>query len=238
MTNFAKLALFAAAAIFLAARYGPTENSPAEPPVVEVAGALANELPPHLEIAPTSPPDVFKTVASPFGRRPAPSPPTLEQRKSRTKQALDKAGLHTPERYYDLGLKSLRALAERGDIYAALQLGTQYLFLNEAIEYDPDYDFSKNPTQEAAKYFTKTALMGSSSSMLMLATKLAPVNPVDGYAWKILAEQLTDEGTREFFQKNQFDFNLSAADMQKALQRSEELKRQLLSAAPITLPPE
>lgn len=145
-------------------------------------------------------------------------------------------GLRTPDRYYNMGYKALKKLADNGDIYANIQLGTQYLFTGTALEYDPDFDITVNPKVGAFKAFSNAAQMGSTAAMVMLSTKLADTDPVDAYAWKLLANRLASETQREFYQQNSFEFHLSNEELAKANARSAQFMQLILTQPRAPLP--
>jgi hypothetical protein len=99
-------------------------------------------------------------------------------------------------------------------------------------------DAALNPKYEAFKLFRNAALMGNNSAMVMLSTKLAGIDPVEAYSWKLVADRLTSEGQLEFYSRNKYDFQLSASDMARAQQRSQELTREMASRAPVVFPPD
>ncbi|MCU6499887.1 hypothetical protein LPN04_19000 [Rugamonas sp. A1-17] len=173
--------------------------------------------------------------SSPFARG-TPQAPAHAETVAIIKAALKQMGLRTPDRYYDMGYQALKKLADSGDIYANLQLGTRYLFTRTALEYDPDFDFTVNPNVEAFKAFSKAAQMGSTAAMAVLSTKLANTDPIDGYAWKLLANRLASETKGEFYQQNNFEFHLSHEELEKANARSVQLMEQLLAQPRAPLP--
>ncbi|ELX12979.1 hypothetical protein Jab_1c15970 [Janthinobacterium sp. HH01] len=173
--------------------------------------------------------------SSPFARGTPQAPPHTET-VAIIKAALKQMGLRTPDRYYDMGYQALKKLADDGDIYANIQLGTRYLFTRTALEYDQDFDLTVNPNIEAFKAFSNAAQMGSTAAMAVLSTKLAGTDPIDAYAWKLLANRLSSESQREFYQQNNFEFHLSQEELAKANARSAQLMQQLLDQPRAPLP--
>ena len=100
------------------------------------------------------------------------------------------------------------------------------------------YDFHVNPKAEAFKLFNSAAMMGSTSAMVMISTKLADTLPVEAYAWKMLSDQLTSESQLEFYRGAKYDFRLSSDDAMKASIISEEMRRMMLSNPRIPPPSE
>jgi hypothetical protein len=175
---------------------------------------------------------------SPFGTGAPPKAPSRDETIAVLKRAFRDTGMRTPERYYQMGFKDLRTLAKAGDIYANLQLGMQYAFTRAALESDQDYDFSLNPKAEAFRLFSNASLMGSTSAMVMISTKLADTAPVEAYAWKIISDRLTSESQLDFYHDNIYEFRLSSEDVKKANALSEEVMREMLSRPRIPPPPE
>lgn len=165
---------------------------------------------------------------SPFSKGAA-TPPSRAETIAIIRAALKDAGMRTPDRYYAMGFKELRSLADQGNIYAQIQLGAQYTFANYALEYDPDYDFQKNPRIEAFKLFRTIALKGNVAAVQMLSTKLADVDPVEAYSWKLLSAGDGAESQREFFKQNQYEFQLTPRDLANANARSQQLLQQMMS---------
>lgn len=175
---------------------------------------------------------------SPFGKGTPPKAPSRDETIAALKRAFEDTGMRTPERYYQMGFKDLQSLAKTGDIYANLQLGMQYAFTRAALESDQDYDFSVNPKAEAFRLFSNASLMGSTSAMVMISTKLAETAPVEAYAWKIISDRLTSESQLDFYRDNTYEFRLSSDDLERANALSEEMMRKMLSRPRIPPPPE
>ena len=177
------------------------------------------------------------SVTSPFGIG-TPNPPDPKETEARIRQVFKAAGLRTPERYYSMGVKQLSELAASGDVYANIQLGTRYLFTPEALEFDPDYDFSVNAKVEAFTAFRRVAMLGNSPAIAMLATKLADVDPVEAFAWDTIAATTSQDIGRDFYRDNRFNFRLTNDQIATARQHTLAIERAMLALPPVALPPQ
>ncbi|MRW82903.1 hypothetical protein GJ698_02210 [Pseudoduganella sp. FT26W] len=211
--------------------------SPSTPVTIENSARTAESSGPILDASRNPPTAIEPATLSPFSKGAAIQPAGAETAAT-IRKALKAAGLRTPDRYYAMGYKELRSLADQGNIYAQIQLGARYIFTNSALEYDPDYDFSKIPKVEAFKLFSQVALRGNASAVEMLSTKLADIDPVEAYSWKLLSAASSGESQREFYKQNQYNFQLDAADIAKARIRSQQLMQQMMSLPPLSLPAE
>lgn len=142
----------------------------------------------------------------------------ISDRKARMK----KLGYETPEIYYSMSLKKLRALAKTGDMFALAQLGEQYFSESDVLELDPDYDFSVSPRGEAKKYLTLAINAGHVRVAAVLAKQYAAEGQmVEAYAWNILAEKVGDFSGRAWG-KEAYN-NLTVHERRVANLRSEEM---------------
>lgn len=139
---------------------------------------------------------------SPFGRGPAAvetDPASLREQRHRKMLA---QGYATPPEYAQMSVKTLAGLAEKGDIYALLQLGEQYYSESDALQNDPDYRTDASPQQIGKQYFEHAALTGHNHAAVILSQKyMEEGKPVETYAWAQLAEKLGDRQAADLGQQ-------------------------------------
>lgn len=138
------------------------------------------------------------SLDSPFARggaqRPDPAQ-LIEERAALMKQL----GLATPPEYDRMPLAQLKERARAKDIFALLQLGVQYQHQNNALEFDKDYDFGKDPQLESKRYLTEAVNAGHIHASTILAKQYAESgDTVEAYAWNSLAERLWDTSNKEW----------------------------------------
>lgn len=116
---------------------------------------------------------------------------TMDERIAARRELMKTMGINTPEEYFRMSLGELRKRAASKDVMALLQLAAQFEGENDALEADPDYDFSTSPADQQTKYLTEAVSAGHLHSASILARRhLASGAPVDGLAWQLYAEKL------------------------------------------------
>lgn len=161
------------------------------------------------------------SLDSPFARgggaRPDPEQ-TIQERAALMKQL----GLATPPEYDRMSLAQLQERARAKDIFALLQLGVQYQHQNNALEFDPAYDFGKDPRLESKRYLTEAVNAGHIHASTVLARQYAESgDKVEAYAWNSLAERLWDTSNKEW-SKTAFS-GLTPEQRMRGEQRANEL---------------
>ncbi len=131
--------------------------------------------------------------ASPFGRGAAVTTlladPALQREQRRKK--METQGYATPPHYYQMSVKALADLADKGDVYAMLQLGEQYYSENDALERDPDYRTDRHARQIGKEYLENASVAGHTQAAVIVSRKyMEEGKPVDAYIWTQLAEKL------------------------------------------------
>jgi hypothetical protein len=102
-------------------------------------------------------------------------------------------GYGSPPIYYDMNLKTLIALAKKGDGDAMLQLAEQYSEEARFLTADPDYPKGEDLNLLAKQYLADAVNAGYSRAAAILAKKnFEENNPVDAYAWKMMSEKIGD----------------------------------------------
>lgn len=135
------------------------------------------------------------SIVSPFGRGQPQATTDPALRRQLRQKKLESLGYSTPPDYYRMPLKSLYQLADRGDLFAMIQLGEQYYSETLDLESDPDFDVRLPPRQIGMQYLQDAALAGHVHVALIVANKFLESNqPDEAYAWARLAEQLGDRG--------------------------------------------
>ncbi|MDC8759569.1 hypothetical protein [Janthinobacterium fluminis] len=164
----------------------------------ERTSPLAPAVPASVPLAGTAGPAPLSSALSPFGRgAPAQEEDPALQRQQRRKK-METLGYATPPDYEQMGVKTLAALVEKGDIYAMLQLGERYYSESDTLAREPGYRTDASPQQIGKQYLEDATLAGHNHVAVILAQKyLDEGKPVDAYAWALLAEKLNDPQASE-----------------------------------------
>ncbi|WUR15287.1 hypothetical protein E7V67_009325 [[Empedobacter] haloabium] len=161
------------------------------------------------------------SLDSPFARGGAGRPDPEQMIRERA-ALMKQLGLATPPEYDRMSLAQLKEKAHAKDIFALLQLGVQYQYQNNGLEFDPDYDFGKDPQLESKRYLTEAVNAGHIHASTILAKQYAESgDTVEAYAWNTLAERLWDTSNKEW-SKTAFA-GLTPEQRMRGEQRANEL---------------
>ncbi|MYM29804.1 hypothetical protein GTP58_15845 [Duganella sp. CY15W] len=163
-----------------------------------------------------------QTMTSLFQRGHPPTPAEMAAIRQQRKQRMQAQGYPTPDAYFEMDLKQLNALADKGDVYAMLQLGEQYYNESASLQWDQDYNFNADPQQLGKQYLGDAAIAGHLHTGLVLAQKyLNDQQPDEAYAWLLLSKRLGDPAASS--QLEELAGRLTPAQQQTARQRLAEL---------------
>ncbi|HEX8610106.1 MAG TPA: hypothetical protein VF800_02355 [Telluria sp.] len=131
---------------------------------------------------------------SPFGTGKPPTAEDPKQRQARLQEKMKQLGFFTPEKYYKFDLKTLKKMADTGDVFATLQLAEQFYSESEGLENDPAYDLGASPKAEGNKYLEKAATMGIVRAATLLSLRYQEeAKPVDAHAWSLISQKFGDK---------------------------------------------
>lgn len=143
----------------------------------------------HVSQGPSVPLEESKTVfaLSPIQKE-------RQERLESRRQRMRESGYDTPIEYFDLEIAKLKELGQRGNVFALIQLGDQYLNEPELISGQPGFEFNKTPEEIGLQYLSRAAMAGATQPILTIAMRLAQSNSTEAYAWALLGEKLKVPG--------------------------------------------
>ena len=207
--------------------FSPSAGSPERAANTHPIAASDSAAPSGASVAPPS--SSPSNAMSPFGLGNPPRQEDASVRIGRLQKKMEKMGFFTPEKYYKFNLKTLKTMADAGDMFAALQLSEQYHSENSALESDPDYDFSASPTVESNKYLAKAAAMGVVRAGTLLSLRYHDEErPLDAHAWKIVSEKFGDKFENLHIEQK-VSFPTDAGSVKQAQNKADEIINAILS---------
>jgi hypothetical protein len=162
-------------------------------------------------------------LANPFSVADAIKPDLAALRAERDRRM--RAGKYeTPQKYNAMDLRTLNALADKGDVLAMLQLGEQYASEANALEYDPAFDPKQIP-RKISDYHFKNAIHGGHVHIaaVLVQKNLERGDLVDAFAWNLLSLHYLDPDRKALYDPATAFAGLNAADRQAATKRYETL---------------
>lgn len=172
------------------------------------------------------------------GRAWGPSPFTVAAQVDRAAVArmrhekMKALGYETPDKYYQMSLAQLQALAQEGDPYAMLQLAEQYYSEVEFIKGDPGFERDAKPKDVAMKYFEGAFLSGYVRVSAVVSMQMAAENKlVDAYAWQLLAQRYNDHTNDKVYGQYGTFATMSAMDKAAAQAKFDAMWQRILARA-------
>lgn len=166
-------------------------------------------------------------LTSPFGVA-ATNKPDLRHVRADRERRMRSGKYDTPTQYHSMDLRTLHALADKGDVLAMLQLGEQYASEAEALEYDPAFDPKAVPRKVSDYHFQNAIQGGHTHIAAVLAYKnLERGDMVDAFAWNLLSQHYHDQDRTALYDPSRAFAQLSAADRQAGQKRYESLARSM-----------
>lgn len=195
--------------------HAPAQIAQTEQPSRAEPGAA--ELPPPTQIDP---------AAHTHAHDDAPeNQPVMDAEKERKMQEL---GYLLPPEYHDKDLFTLQALAKNGDVWALVHLGERYYFDIGVRADHPERRAALDYPKLAKEAFREALARGHRHSAAILAeVHLLEKNPVDAYAWNLIAEKQGDDISVDWFRRTRDYQDLAVADREKAVARAQELEREI-----------
>jgi TPR repeat protein len=127
------------------------------------------------------------------------SPEEVARRKK-----MEKLGYMLPPSYYTKDLKTLRKLAKAGDAYAMMHMGEKYYFEIQGQVNHPEYEQGMDYKKSAKEIFQDALIAGNIRSAGIIAELFYQEgNVVEASAWFIVAAQLGDDISAEWFSRTQ-----------------------------------
>jgi TPR repeat protein len=127
------------------------------------------------------------------------SPEEVARRKK-----LEKLGYMLPPEYYSKDLKTLRKMAKAGDAYAMMHMGEKYYFEIQGQINHPEYEQGMDYKKSAKEIFQDALIAGNIRSAGIIAELFYQEgNVVEASAWFIVAAQLGDDISAEWFSRTQ-----------------------------------
>lgn len=106
---------------------------------------------------------------------------------------MEALGYGSPPQYYDMSLRTLKALAQQGDGDAMLQLAEQYSEEANILASDPDLPKGMDLKALSKQYLVDALGVGYTRAAAIMAKKhFDENNPVEAYAWKMMSDKLGD----------------------------------------------
>lgn len=149
-------------------------------------------------------------------------------RVARRRAKMAAAQYETPPQYYTMSLAQLQKLAGKGDVFAMIQLGEQYAFEQEALEFDPAFDVRADPKGVSKHFFIQAIGRGYTHLASVLASQaLEGGNLVEAYSWHLLAESYNDVSDGESHRRKAAFLSMSQEQTTSALKSYREKETRL-----------
>ena len=158
----------------------------------------------------------------------APEKEVISSAEAARRQKMEALGYMVPTDYYGKDVKTLRAMARRGDAFAMVHLGEKYYFELNGNKSNPDYD-SKTDYPSAAKQSFKEALAAGNirSAGIISELYLQENNVVEAYAWHIVSEQMGDSISADWFRGTKVAQQANDSLKQQASARAAKISAEL-----------
>ncbi len=174
------------------------------------------------------------TVQAPAASAAAdPTPPPLSAADKAANEALRQLGYFIDERYYKMGLESLRKAAAAQDVQALTHLAERYMFeFNghpQAEGYEPGFAYM----QAAREALQSAYVLGNRHAAAMLSESyLMEGQAVDAAAWNLVAQRAGDKLSADWFLTTADYQRLTGAQRNQATQAADRLWAALQARKP------
>jgi TPR repeat protein len=133
-----------------------------------------------------------------------PEPEIISPEETARRKKLEKLGYMLPPEYYTKDLKTLRKMANAGDAYAMMHMGEKYYFEIQGQINHPEYEQGMDYKKSAKEIFQDALIAGNIRSAGIIAELFYQEgNVVEASAWFIVAAQLGDDISAEWFSRTQ-----------------------------------
>ncbi|OFA06264.1 hypothetical protein [Duganella sp. HH101] len=127
---------------------------------------------------------------SPFGRG-TPAEVDRAALRDERKARMKLGGYFTPEEYFSLPLTELKRRAQRGDLYATLQLAQQFYYEADTLPDDAGLEAGVDARARGRQYFADAAVAGHIQIIAVLVQLYeAEGDGANAYAWELFARQM------------------------------------------------
>ena len=165
--------------------------------------------------------------ASPFSATAAPEAVAAELAAMRYDK-MKRLGYPTPEKYYQMSLGELKALAKDHDPYAMLQLAEQYFSEYDYIKGDPDVDKSRKPREIAMENIENAMRVGYTHAASVAAIQMAGEKDlIEAYAWHIFAQSFNDHSNDKLYEQNATFSKLTPMEKAEARGRMDSISQRV-----------
>lgn len=177
----------------------------------------------HSDVHGTSSPQMKSVVE-------LPEPEIISPEEAARRKKLEKLGYMLPPEYYTKDLKTLRKMAQAGDAYAMMHIGEKYYFEIQGQINHPEYEQGIDYKKSAKEIFQEALIAGNIRSAGIIAELFYQEgNVVEAAAWFIVAAQLGDDISAEWFSRTQMSMQATAEIRNAAASRAVSILASLRS---------